>query len=430
MLRVLSVLLLAFLFSSPASAQSNPPPSSIVNLRAEQLQQQINQLQADLKTTQNVQADHDNLVMLNKGLPDLEKRVEDIHQYVAYWGWFSGGAFAVITLLFVYVSFRTLALAKIEAKKAIKKLVLNKVAEITHTIDEKGQEIFNAIAEQADQHHQQLSVLESDHRALMDRLNPSQNDQEKTLDPKDVAELSRITEQLRLKPKDYQYTFDDWRALYLEASNRNALDEVNKSVEDMERSAADDWQNATAKLGRAWLLCQHQQYTEAVKLYDQIIDQCGESEDLRLIERVAMARLNKGYMLSKQDQSQWEAAIAVFDDIVLRYGDRSEEGIAKMVATALRNKSVVLKAQGQWDAMIAACDELVSRYGKRSEAGITEQVAAALFNRAVALDKLKRTFEAKMAYATLIERYGSSTESGILARVKDAKKTINILGNV
>lgn len=426
-MRILFIFFSAFLFSFPASSESNPPPSSSVNSKAEQLQQQINQLQTDLKAAQNDQADHDSLVTLSKGLPDLEKRVEDIHQYVAYWGWFSGGAFAVITLLFVYVSFRTLDQAKRETKKGIKKAVANvtdKLEEVSHTIDEKGQEIFNAIAEQAGL---QLTAHDMDHRALMDRLNPSQNDQGKTLDPKDVAELSRITELVRQKRED-QYTFDDWRALYLEATNCKALDKVNKFVEGMEQSATDDWQKASAKFGRAWLLGEYQQYAEAEKLYDQIIDQHGESEDFRLIGRVASARFNKGYALGVKGQR--EAAIAVYTDLVLRYGDRSEESIVDIVAAALRNKSTQLRKQGQWDATIAACDELLLRYGKRGEACFAERVAVALFNRAVALDELKRTFEAKMAYATFIERYGSSTESAILAFVETAKKAINKLGNV
>jgi len=37
-----------------------------------------------LKAVKNDQGDHDNLIILTKGLADLEKRVEDIHQYVAY----------------------------------------------------------------------------------------------------------------------------------------------------------------------------------------------------------------------------------------------------------------------------------------------------------------------------------------------------------
>lgn len=468
MLRILSVLFLAFLLSFSASSQSNPPPSPTVNLRAEQLQQQINQLQMEVKAAQNNPADHDNLVTLTKGLPDLEKRVEDIHQYVAYWGWFSGGAFAVITLLFVYVSFRTLALAKNEAKKAIKKLVSNKVEQVTRAIDEKGQEIFKAIAEQANQHHQQLTVLEDKSETLLNRLSSQSHgsdEKERILNEKDVDELHRITEQLRQKSKD-QYTFADWRALYIESSSREAWSEAGNYVDEMECIAADDWENATTKTARAWILREGQHYTEAIKLLDEIVDGYVESDDHRLMERVANAQLMKSGI--HIDQVQWDEAIAVCDEIVSHYAPNNETAIAAVVAKALYMKGLILEQQNLPEAAIAIYDEAVSRYGKCSETDIVENVAwmllskgwilekqdqqkdsiviysdlvtrygtrsepeivfpiaRALFSRAIALQNSQRTFEAKVAYASFIEHYASRSESVILELVEKAIKSIN-----
>ena len=485
MLRMLSVFFVALLLSFPASSKPNPPPSA----SAEPLQQQIRQLQTDLTAAKNNQEDHDKLIILTKGLMDLEKRVEDIHGYVAGLGHDIALFAALLTVLIIYFSFRVSREAKIEAQQAAEKEVKNwidkkgdkAIKPLEESLQNKGAEILTSIVQQstktlkkieaeADQHHQQLNAIEDRHKALLNRAEPSPDEKGKVLDPKDMGELLRITEPLRLKPED-QYTFDDWRVLYLEAGNRKVWDEVDVYVAGMERTATNDWQNVSAKTGRAWLLLNRQQYVEAIKLCDQLVDQWGANDEPRLIERVASAFLNKGSALNQQgqweasiavyddlvshygarneagiaervamallnkgwalsQQGQWEGAIAVYDDLVSRYGARSEAGIAEQVSSGLLNKGYELSEQSQWEDAIAVYDDLVSRYGARREAGIIEAVAKAQFNRAIALSELKRTFEAKMAYAMFIERYASRTESEILALVEQAKKTINELNNV
>ncbi|MDP3589942.1 MAG: tetratricopeptide repeat protein [Methylobacter sp.] len=415
MLRVLSVLLLAFLFSLPASSQSNPPPSSTVNLRLEQLQQQINQLQTEVKAAQNNPADHDNLVTLTQHLTDLEKRVEDVHQSVNYWGWFSGSAFAVITLLFVYVSFRTLKLAENEAKKAFKRIRKKAVDDIKNAGKLVLDEIKEQAAQQRDEHANKYS-------AFLDQLSSKLSD--KTLDPN---ELQRGAELLRQKPED-QYGFDDWRTLYMEAINRNTLGEADKYVEGMEHSATDDLQNATAKMGRARLLDERKKHTEAIKLWDEVFDEYGASDDPRLIDRVVVAQIRKCFALEKQ--GQWEAIVDVCGDLVSRFGARTEAIIVYKLAGVLTLKGYMLNEHGQPELAIAVYGEVVSRYEARNEAEIVEQVARALINRADALRELNRIFEAKAAYETIIERYGSLTESEILEIVCRAKKAINELGNI
>lgn len=407
MLRVLYVLCLAFILSFPASSKSNPPP---LNSQTEQIRQ--------------LQADHDNLIVQTKGLTDLEKRVDDVHQYVAGLGHDITLFGFLLTILIIFISFRVAREAKIEAHQAAEDEVRKWIDEqndiAIKPLQERANEILKVIQEKADQLYQQVAATGDESRKILADLKTSQG---RETGQKDESELKCIHQ----KPES-QYSFDDWHALYIEATNRKALDEVNKCVEGMESSATDAWQNVSAKIGRAWLLCEDQQHTKAVKLYDQIIDEYSADDDSRLIERVAAALFGKGYALNRQ--GQWKDAITVYDDLVSRYGDRSETGLAEQVASALFNKGYTLGQQGQWENVIATCDDLVSRYGTHNDAGIVKNVATALFNRAVILHGLKRISEAKVAYTTFIERYASRTESEILAFVEDAKKKINELGNV
>jgi hypothetical protein len=186
----------------------------------------------------------------------------------------------LLTGLIIFFSLRTSRGAIAEAKQAAEKEVSNWLAEkgdkaikpfqdslqnqgadILADIHERGIETLKKIEAKADHHHQRMEALESKSEALLDRLSASQWLDGKVLDPEDVLELQRITKLLEKKPEN-QYTFDDWRALYLEAANRNALDEVDKYVVGMERAAKDDWQFATAKNGRAWLLNELERYDE------------------------------------------------------------------------------------------------------------------------------------------------------------------------
>lgn len=477
MLRFFYILFFAFLFNFPASSQSNPPPST-TNLRVEQLQQQINQLQTELKAVQNNPADHDNIVTLNKGLPDLEKRVEDIHQYVAYWGGGLGITIALfgtlLTGIVIFFSLRTSREAIAEAKQAAEKEVNAWVIEkgdtaikpLEDSLQAQGAEILTNIRQQvietienlkteADQHRQQLSAFENEHRALLDRADFSQDDKEKKLlDVSDVAELRSISEQLNLKPED-QYTFNDWRALYLDASNRLALDSANKYVEKMECIAANDWEDATAKTSRAWLLRDHQHFAEAIQLSDEVVEKFKTSEDSLLIERCANAMLLKGQIYYEQNQleasiamcreialkytscddakiaakvvqaqyirswmlnkqGQWKDAIAVQDDVVSHYGTRNEASVALYVARSLFDKAYTLGQQGDLGAEIDAYDDLVSRYGARTEADIAEQVAQSLRNKSYRLGIQNQWLNSIAACDDMISRYGLRTEANII----------------
>lgn len=54
-------------------------------------------------------------------------------------------------------------------------------------------------------------------------------------------------------------------------------------------------------------------------------------------------------------------------------------------ATALVNKGVTLEQAGQLDKALAVYDGIVQRYGERPEADVAEQAATALVNKGVTL---------------------------------------------
>ena len=162
------------------------------------------------------------------------------------------------------------------------------------------------------------------------------------------SEVPAQKSKAKLLPKIQQdhYRFDDWRTFYLvDVQEHKMSAKLDKYVEGMERTAADDWQKAYAKISRIALLVELKQFDKAMALSAEIVNAYAESDDPRIIELVATALVNKGVILGLQDRQ--EDAIKQFDELVSRYGNRSEAGIAEWAAKALVNKGVILGQKGQ-----------------------------------------------------------------------------------
>jgi hypothetical protein len=102
--------------------------------------------------------------------------------------------------------------------------------------------------------------------------------------------------------------------------------------------------------------------------------------DTALREQVAMALVKTGARLGALGRS--DAEIAVYDDVVERFGGAGELPLREQVGRALVTKGVRLGALGRNDAEIAAYDDVVARFGAASELPLREQVARALVNKA------------------------------------------------
>ncbi len=129
----------------------------------------------------------------------------------------------------------------------------------------------------------------------------------------------------------------------------------------------------------------------------------------------AQALLNKGITLGEAGRAV--EALAAYDEVVRRYGDRPEAGIAGQVARALVNKGVTLGQAGRAGEELAAYDEVVRRYADRPETAIAEPVASALLYKGFTLAEAGRAGEELAAYDEVVRRYADRPEAGIAKRV-------------
>src|SRR4051794_4291911 len=80
-----------------------------------------------------------------------------------------------------------------------------------------------------------------------------------------------------------------------------------------------------------------------------------------------------------------EDKIAVYDDVVARFGTATELSLREQVALALLYKGLTL---GHTMAAITAYDELLARFRTAPELSLRENVATALLNKGDALNGL------------------------------------------
>jgi tetratricopeptide (TPR) repeat protein len=107
----------------------------------------------------------------------------------------------------------------------------------------------------------------------------------------------------------------------------------------------------------------------------------------------AQALFNKGIALGELGRSEEE--IAVYDDLLARFGNAIELPLREQVATALVNKGITLDALDRREEAIAVYDDVLTRFGNATEPALREQVATALVNKGITLDALDRREEAK-----------------------------------
>jgi predicted nucleotide-binding protein len=113
-------------------------------------------------------------------------------------------------------------------------------------------------------------------------------------------------------------------------------------------------------------------HTEAIAVFDDLIRRFGTATEVPIRELVASAHAyialslrRKGHDLTYSGRHT--EAIAVYDDLIGRFGTVTEEPIGKWVAIALYVKGEYLVSQGCYTAAIGVFDDLIGRFGTATE---------------------------------------------------------------
>jgi tetratricopeptide (TPR) repeat protein len=129
---------------------------------------------------------------------------------------------------------------------------------------------------------------------------------------------------------------------------------------------------AMALVNKGNRLGQTGDHAAAIAVYDEVLARFGDAEAPALRERVATALVNKGITLGQTGDSV--AEIAVYDEVLARFGDAEAPALREGVAMALVNKGNRLGQTGDSVAAIAVYDEVLARFGAAEAPALREQV--------------------------------------------------------
>jgi tetratricopeptide (TPR) repeat protein len=116
------------------------------------------------------------------------------------------------------------------------------------------------------------------------------------------------------------------------------------------------------------------------------------------------------------------AAIALYDEVIARFGDAPEPGLREQTAKALFNKAYTLGQMGDSVAAIALYDEVIARFGDAPEPGLRKQVAMVLFNKALTLRDAGQIAAAIDTFREFLQR--ASNVTGIFTAAEFARARV------
>ncbi len=164
---------------------------------------------------------------------------------------------------------------------------------------------------------------------------------------------------------------------------------------------------------------------EAISAYDQLLKYTNAVAqafpfmgDEAMLEKVANALFKKGATLGELGNSTEE--LAVYEDVIGRFGNVPSNAVATQVAGAMYNKSVRLGELERFEEAVIAGRELVTRYRAIREPQVEVFVAKALRNIGVILGRLERDDEKLRVYDELISDFSRSTVPVVCAQVASA----------
>lgn len=152
---------------------------------------------------------------------------------------------------------------------------------------------------------------------------------------------------------------------------------------------------------------ENQKRTEqALALYDEVVTRFGTTDIPDIQDAIARSLVNKGAILHELDRS--EEALSVFDEVEDRFGETKAPVFLEAVAGALVNKGMSLLQLDRLEEALTVYDEVLRRFGASSTSALFKPVGQALINKGFTLHELNRSEEALDAYDELMQRFGQN----------------------
>ena len=272
-----------------------------------------------------------------------------------------------------------------------------------------------ALADEACRHgaEDRLSWIEG-YRAVLDEASHEEGGLDRLFRATPAAffklpEVSEVINRYRMTPAEVEMQdneaklWDRGRTAFENGDFQQAVGALDSILEHYRKSGEDEPQ-ARSEIARALVnkgvaLGSLGRGEDAIAVYDEVISRFGDAEELPLREQVARALMNKGVALESLGRGEDE--IAVYDEVIRRFGDAEELPLRERVARALVNKGITLGSLGRGEDEITVYDEVISRFGDAEELPLRECVARALNGKAWKVYEIGDSLEVDQAIAAV-----------------------------
>ena len=243
-----------------------------------------------------------------------------------------------------------------------------------------------------------------------------------------LPEASEVINRYKMTPTEVEMhdneakLWDRVKSAFEKTDFQQAVDALDSILELNHKSGSDEQKArlrivyallnkgiAFASLGRG---------EDEIAVYDEMVRRFGDADELPLREQVARTLVNKGVAL--ESLARGEDAIKVYDEVISLFGDAEERPLREQVARALVNNGFTLRNLGRGEEAIAVYDEVINRFGNAEELSLREQVARALVNKGITLGSLGRGEETIPVYDEVIRRFGDAEELSLREQVARA----------
>lgn len=107
--------------------------------------------------------------------------------------------------------------------------------------------------------------------------------------------------------------------------------------------------------------------------------------NVSVVDKTNAAKAGKDPVVVAREDDE----IAIYDDLLTRFGSATDPALREPVAKALLNKGLRLGVLGRVPEELATLDDLIARFGTATEPALREQVAKAMLNKGFRLGKLR-----------------------------------------
>ncbi|MCY4441768.1 MAG: tetratricopeptide repeat protein [Deltaproteobacteria bacterium] len=173
--------------------------------------------------------------------------------------------------------------------------------------------------------------------------------------------------------------------------------------------------DARTLFARAATLNNQNHAEDALALWDELLLRFGQSKNPALLESIVTALFNKGVTLGRMNRLQ--EALGVYEEMVRRFGQSEDPTVLESVGKALFNKGMILGEMNRVQDALGALDEVVNRFGQSQGATLLGPVASAIVYKGDALDRLNRPQEALAAWGDVLFRFGQTENPALLEQV-------------